>query len=228
MTFGSMTELYLADMENRLKATTMQNKRYLIEHRLLPFFRDLSLADITPAHIRKWQASLLADGVAPTYAKTINNQLSAIFNYAVKYYGLQNNPARIAGSVGKKNADEMKFWTVEQFSAVVQNVPKLPGRVGLSVLFWTGLRIGELLALTPADIDLEAHTLTVNKNFQRVDGHDIIQEPKTKKSRRVIPIPSKLCDELRAYMGTFYDLHARRHGFSVWEKLLPPADAKGV
>ena len=126
MTFGSMTELYLADMENRLKATTMQNKRYLIEHRLLPFFRDLSLADITPAHIRKWQASLLADGVAPTYAKTINNQLSAIFNYAVKYYGLQNNPARIAGSVGKKNADEMKFWTVEQFSAVVQNVPKLP------------------------------------------------------------------------------------------------------
>ena len=206
MTFGSMTELYLADMENRLKATTMQNKRYPIEHRLLPFFRDLSLADITPAHIRKWQASLLADGVAPTYAKTINNQLSAIFNYAVKYYGLQNNPARIAGSVGKKNADEMKFWTVEQFSAVVQNVPKLPGRVGLSVLFWTGLRIGELLALTPADIDLEAHTLTVNKNFQRVDGHDIIQEPKTKKSRRVIPIPSKLCDELRAYMGTFYDL----------------------
>ena len=62
------------------------------------------------------------------------------------------------------------------------------------------------MALTPADIDLEAHTLTVNKNFQRVDGHDIIQEPKTKKSRRVIPIPSKLCDELRAYMGTFYDL----------------------
>ena len=101
MTFGSMTELYLADMENRLKATTMQNKRYLIEQ-LLPFFRDLSLADITPAHIRKWQASLLADGVAPTYAKTINNQLSAIFNYAVKYYGLQNNPARIAGSVGKR------------------------------------------------------------------------------------------------------------------------------
>lgn len=206
MTFGSMAELYLADMEHRLKATTMQNKRYLIERRILPFFRDLSLAEITPAHIRKWQASLLADKVAPTYAKTINNQISAIFNYAVKYYGLASNPARVAGSVGKKNADEMSFWTAEQFNEFIKHVPKAPGRVGLSVLFWTGLRIGELLALTPADIDLEAHTLTVNKNYQMVQGKELIMEPKTQKSRRVIPIPSKLCDELRGYIDSLYAL----------------------
>lgn len=205
MTFGSMAELYLADMEHRLKATTMQNKRYLIERRILPFFRDLSLAEITPAHIRKWQASLLADKVAPTYAKTINNQISAIFNYAVKYYGLVSNPARVAGSVGKKNADEMSFWTAEQFNEFIQHVPKPPGRVGLSVLFWTGLRIGELLALTPADIDLEAHTLTVDKNYQMVQGKDLIMEPKTQKSRRVIPIPPKLCDELKTYMDSLYE-----------------------
>lgn len=92
MTFRSFAEIYLGDMEPRLKRTTMQNKRYLIEHRVLPFFGDLPLNEITPAHVRKWQSQLLADKVAPTYAKTINNQLSAIFNYACKYYGLGINP----------------------------------------------------------------------------------------------------------------------------------------
>ena len=147
MAFGSMVEIYFDDMKGRLKANTLKNKRYLVDAKILPFFRELPLNEITPAHVRKWQSDLLAEGLAPTYIKTINNQISAIFNYAVRYYGLQVNPARLAGGVGKKNADEMNFWTVEQFTAVHEKVRKLPARTGLSVLFWTGLRIGELLAL---------------------------------------------------------------------------------
>lgn len=205
MTFGSLVELYLPDMENRLKPTTSRNKRYLIEKRVLPFFKDLPVTEITPAHVRRWQSSLLAEGLAPTYAKTINNQLSAIFNYACKYYGLGVNPARIAGSVGKKDADEMKFWTVDQFKAFIPHVQKLPARVGLSVLFWTGLRISELLALSPSDVDFEAKTLWVHKGFQTIDGQEVILETKTQKSRRVLPLPEQLCDELKAYMAALYE-----------------------
>lgn len=206
MTFGSLVELYLADMGPRLKKNTMNNKTYLIEKRVLPFFRNLPVNEITPNHVRKWQAELLADNVAPTYAKTINNQLSAIFNYAVKYYGLGTNPARIAGSVGKKHASEMNFWTVDQFNQVIEHVPRLPGRTGLSILFWTGLRIGELLALRPCDIDLNAKTLTVNKSFQSINGKEVITEPKTEKARRVIPLPEKLCHEIKTYEDAIYDL----------------------
>lgn len=205
MTFGSMTELYLADMENRLKENTMHNKRYLIEGKILPFFKDLSINKITAAHVRKWQADLLANEKSQTYVKTINNQLSAIFNYACKYYALPANPARVAGSVGKKNADAMKFWTADEFNAFIPKVPKLPARVGLSVLFWTGLRIGELLALGAGDVNLEAKTLSVTKSFQMIDGKEVVTEPKTTKSKRVIPLPAKLCDELRAYMDALYE-----------------------
>lgn len=205
MTMRSMVEVYLKDMEPRLKATTMQNKRYLIEHRILPTFGDTPINEITPAHVRRWQSEIVAQKVAPTYAKTINNQLSAIFNYACKYYGLASNPVRLAGSVGKKHAGEMNFWTVEQFNAFIPHVPKLPGRTGLSVLFWTGLRVGELLALRPADIDLEARTLTVNKSFQTIDGKEVITEPKTARSKRVIPLPEKLCQEIKAYMDALYE-----------------------
>ncbi len=72
-------------------------------------------------------------------------------------------------------------------------------------MFWTGLRIGELLALRPSDIDLEARTLTVNKSFQTIDGKEIITEPKTQRSRRVVPLPEKLCDEIREYEAALYE-----------------------
>lgn len=233
MAFGSMVEIYFDDMKGRLKANTLKNKRYLVEAKILPFFKDLPLNEITPAHVRKWQSDLLAEGLAPTYIKTINNQISAIFNYAVRYYGLQVNPARLAGGVGKKNADEMNFWTVEQFTAVHEKVRKLPARTGLSVLFWTGLRIGELLALTPRDLDLDAGTLSVSKSFQSIDGEEVITEPKTPKSRRVVPVPSKLAAELREYMAALYDVGPDDRLFPFTKhyfrrEMLKAAEAAGV
>lgn len=233
MAFGSMVEMYFDDMKGRLKANTLKNKRYLVDAKILPFFRELPLNEITPAHVRKWQSDLLAEGLAPTYIKTINNQISAIFNYAVRYYGLQVNPARLAGGVGKKNADEMNFWTVEQFTAVHEKVRKLPARTGLSVLFWTGLRIGELLALTPRDLDLDAGTLSVSKSFQSIDGEEVITEPKTPKSRRVVPVPSKLAAELREYMAALYDVGPDDRLFPFTKhyfrrEMLKAAEAAGV
>lgn len=130
MTFGSMTKLYMDDMRPRLRESTMRSKEYLIEGKILPFFGSLPLNAITPAHVRKWQAEILKENPAPTYAKSIHNQLSAIFNYAVKYYRLPENPARVAGAVGKKKASEMKFWTVEEFNKFLPCVPRLPARVG--------------------------------------------------------------------------------------------------
>ena len=205
MLFSDFVEIYFQDMAGRLRENTVRNKRYLVDEKILPFFGGLRLNTITPAHVRRWQSEILSRNPAPTYAKTINNQLSAIFNYAVRYYGLPSNPARTAGSMGKKDAPEMSFWTVEEFSKVAACVKKLPARVGLSVLYWTGLRIGELLALSPADINLEAKTLTVRKSFQTIDGREVITEPKTSRSRRVIPLPPKLCDLLKEYMDALYE-----------------------
>ena len=205
MTFGSMVELYMDDMRPRLRETTMRSKEYLINLKILPYFQDLQVNDLTPAHVRKWQSELLSKNYSPTYVKTIYNQLSAIFNYAVRYYGLRENPARVAGSIGKKKAQEMHFWTLEQFNQFIECVPKFPARVGFSVLFWTGLRIGELLALTLEDIDLEAATLMVNKSFQTIDGKEVVTEPKTPKGNRTVPLPKKLCDMIRQYEAAMYE-----------------------
>lgn len=77
----------------------------------------------------------------------------------------------------------MHFWTVDEFKAFIPHVKKLPAKTELSILFWTGLRISELLSLRADDIDLEAQTLTVNKGFQVVDGKELIMDTKTPRSR---------------------------------------------
>lgn len=91
----------------------MRTKKYIIELKILPYFGQKRINDIKAADIRNWQNELIKQGYSPTYLKTINNQLSAVFNYAVKYYDLKGNPYAKAGSMGKSKAEEMNFWTKE-------------------------------------------------------------------------------------------------------------------
>lgn len=205
MTFASLVSLYNEDMAGRLKETTRESKRWLMDSHIMPFFGELSINKITAAHVRKWQSDLLAREYAPTYLKTINNQLVAVLNYAVKFYGLPSNPCHAAGSMGKKDADTMKFWTHEQFSQFIVTVEKWPARVGFELLFWTGMRIGELLALCETDFDFTRGTVSISKNYQRVREQDIIQTPKTPKSRRTVPVPAAVIQSVREYIPRLYD-----------------------
>lgn len=227
MSFGSMVEIYLSDMDHRLKQNTIRTKKYLLDAKILPYFKDLPLNKITAAQVRKWQSKLLSEEKSPTYIKTINNQFSAVFNYACRYYGLTQNPVRAAGPIGKKNAETMRFWTAEEFNAFLPHVPNLPAKVGLSVLFWTGLRIGELLALGAGDVNFEARTLAVTKSFQTIEGREVITEPKTNKSRRVIPLPEKLCGQLRAYLAALYGLEPEDRLFPYTKSYFHQQMAKG-
>lgn len=137
-----------------------------------------------------------------TYLKTIHNQLSALFNYAVRFYGLKSNPARLAGNMGKEEVGEMKFWTKEEyltFSRAMMN--KEESYHAFEILYWCGIRLGELLALTAEDFDFEKKTLRINKSYQRIKGKDVITTPKTKKSNRVLTLPDFLAEEMQDYIS---------------------------
>lgn len=207
MSFGSLVELYFEDLSKRLREYTLRNKHYLIDGKILPYFKDKSVSSITPADIRKWQAEMLSKGYADTYLRSLYNQLNAVFNYAVTFYNLRENPCHKAGSLGKKNAEEMKYWTVDEFNKFIAAVSDKPtSRVIFTTLFYTGLREGELLALTPADIDTEKGTLSVQHSYQRIEGRDVITPPKTPKSKRTISIPPFLVDMLQEYIKSIYGI----------------------
>ena len=203
MTFKSFIELYTADMQTRLKENTWGTKEHIIRTKLLPYFGKLKMCNITAQQIIIWQNELLnykdknGKPYSPVYLKTIQNQMSAIFNHAVRYYNLRENPCQRAGGMGKKKSREMLFWTKEEylkFSEAMMDKPQ--SFYAFEMLYWCGIREGELLALTPADFDFEACTVTINKSYQRLRGEDVITTPKTEKSNRTITMPQFLADEM--------------------------------
>ena len=144
MKFADFWKMYCADMETRLREHTMRTKKYIVELKILPYFGDKRVNDITAADIRQWQNELIKMGYSPTYLKTINNQLSAIFNYAVRYYDLKSNPCVKAGSMGKSKAEEMDFWTGEEFRKFIDSVMnKRLSYMAFMTLYWTGMRMGD-------------------------------------------------------------------------------------
>ncbi|KEI11777.1 tyrosine-type recombinase/integrase [Clostridium novyi] len=207
MNFRTLTELYMEDAATRVRSTTLDNKKYVINLKILPYFEKMYINDITPNHIRNWQNKLISKGYSETYLKLINNQISAIFNFAIKYYNLNSSPALKAGSMGKKNAKSMQFWTIEEFKKFIEFNDKPISELAFKILFWTGIRSGELMALTFKDINLFNKTLNINKTYTRLNGKDIINQPKTPKSKRVIALSDSLCDDIKEYENKLYDFN---------------------
>lgn len=229
MSFEEFVKLYYEDMTPRLREHTMKTKKHIIELKIIPFFGKKSMNTITPADIRKWQNELLLKNYSQTYLRTINNQLTAIFNYATQYYDLKNNPCKKAGSIGKNKAEEMNFWTKEEFSMFIEGVmDKQRSYTAFMVLFWTGIRIGELLALTPSDIDFEEKTIHISKSYQRIDGRDVITPPKTQKGNRIITVPDFLLADLKDYMNNIYCLEDNDRLFPVTKYYMEHEMKRGV
>lgn len=86
--------------------------------------------------------------------------------------------------------------------------------------YWCGIREGELLALTPADFDLDKGLLSITKSYQRLKGRDVITDPKTPKSVRVIQMPQFLTDEIRDYLKSFYKVQPDQRIFEVTKSYL--------
>ena len=203
VTFDTFVEMYFRDKQPDLKEKTLWNKKYIIENHILPAFGCKKINEIAPADIIAWQNDIRSsNGFAETYLRQIQNQLSAIFKHAETIYGLEN-PAKKVKKMGVSNKPSIEFWTAEEYGRFIETIDKTDRNFFIfECLAWTGLRLGELLALTKADIDLENREISVSKTLFRRGGRDIITAPKTKSSVRRISIPVFLRDELAEYLGS--------------------------
>lgn len=227
MTFQNFVERYKEDRRNRIKDSTWESKDHIIRTKLLPYFGRLKMSSITPQQIIRWQNELInyrdknGKPYSPVYLKTIQNQLSAIFNHAVRYYNLKENPCVKAGSMGKKKSREMLFWTKDEYLKFIDAMMDKPlFFYAFEMLYWCGIREGELLALTAADFNFDKETVTINKSYQRLHGEDVITTPKTKKSNRTIKMPKFLCEEMQEYLGMLYGLKKKDRIFTVTKSYL--------
>lgn len=148
MNFNDFVDLYLEDICSRLKPKTKLVKLNIIYNHILPYFKNMAMNNITAINIRIWQNEILKKNYSLAYQKKLNAQLNAIFNYAQKYYDLENNPCTKAGSIGKHKSKEMVIYTSDQLISLLENVIDYTDYTIFATLFYTGMRKGELFALT--------------------------------------------------------------------------------
>ena len=223
MTFQNLYEIYMEDMAARLKQSTLLTKKAVLQTHILPFFGSKPINEIKASDVRRWQAKLMSspNNYSQTYLKKINTELNSIINYAKRFYDLNTNPSGKAGTIGKAKAEEMDYWTYDEYIAFREGVKdKSLSYICFEILYWTGMREGELLALSPADIDLDNKTISINRTYQRIEGKDVFTSPKTRKSKRKIPIPDFLCQELSDYIQSRYMLDADERLFPVTKSYL--------
>ena len=222
MTFASFFEVYEADKKQRVKESTWESKSHVIRTKILPYFGNRKIAEIEAKDIIAWQNELMAyrdekgKPYSADYLKTIHAQLTAIFNHAVNFYNLPYNPARRAGTMGNEVPKEMDFWTKEEylkFSEAMMDKPR--SYYAFEMLYWCGLRIGELLALTPEDFDFEKKTVSITKNYQVVRGEKLILTPKTAKSVRTIYMPEFLNEEMEELINSMYEPDGKERIFPL-------------
>ena len=223
MTFQNLYEIYMEDMAARLKQSTLLTKKAVLQTHILPFFGSKPINEIKASDVRRWQAKLMSspNNYSQTYLKKINTELNSIINYAKRFYDLNTNPCGKAGTIGKAKAEEMDYWTYDEYIAFREGVKDKPlSYICFEILYWTGMREGELLALSPADIDLDNKLISINSTYQRIGGKDVFTSPKTRKSKRKIPIPDFLCQELSDYIQSRYMLDADERLFPVTKSYL--------
>lgn len=202
ITFADFYQIYYHDMEVRLKPASLSSKKHVFSDKILPFFGPLPMRAITTQHVRKWQSIILRQNYSNTYQQLIDFQLSAFMNYASRYYDFPN-PCIKAGHIGSSQTKKINFWTLEEYERFISYFSNDPEAfTAFEILYWTGMRQGELLALTPSDIDTAHKQISITKSYTHIDGKDIISTPKTKKSIRRVDIPQFLLDEITTYLRT--------------------------
>lgn len=213
MTLEEFYQIYKRDKFPRLRRNTINTKEIIVENKILPYLGKIPINNITKVQIIQWQNELMVqednqgNKYAKTYLRTIHAQLSCILNHACKYYNLKTNIANEVEAMGEKEPDEMKFWTNEEyskFSEVMKDKPQ--SFYAFEILYWCGIRMGELLALTKDKFDFKKNTIRIDQSLQNIKGELVITQPKTKKGIRTITMPDFLADELKIYLDGFYKL----------------------
>ena len=216
MKLSDFIEIYFSDKQNDLKDRTIKNKRYMMQQHIVPYFGNQMMSEIKASQIIQWQNEMQTKGFSEAYLRMIQNQLTSLFTHASRIYDLHTNPCKKVKRMGSSDNRSLDFWTVDEYQKFIQTME--PGSryyLIFEILFWTGCRIGELLAITKADINFEKNQLSINKTYYRTGMQDIITEPKTKQSFRTIEIPEFLKEEIKEFVDGHYGMPDTERLFPV-------------
>lgn len=205
--FDDLIELFLRYKSDRIKQGSLYDLQGIISKHILPYFSGKVIQDLKPADILAWQQSL--DTYSYKHKANIRNTLTSIYKFAERYYDIINIMNRVEPFRNLDAKKEMLFWTKEEFQKFLAACDDTVYKTYFYILYITGCRKGEILALTWDDIDFEKSTITVCKNITK-KVKDIgwgVTTTKNASSNRIIdmtPTAMELLREYRAWQAENY------------------------
>ncbi len=196
ITFEIVAEEYLKWYKKRRKESSYNKISSIVNIHLIPRFGKKKIRSIRARDITKFQDDII-DEFSPAHVKKIHSVLSATFNFAIRQEYTKENPARIAGNVDLEEEKHINYWTLDEFKTFIKHVDDQLYYALFMTLYYSGMRKGELLALTWGDVDFENNTLNVDKTVYNRN----VTKPKTQSSIRKIIMPKhvmRLLSKLKA------------------------------
>src|SRR5699024_9080831 len=146
-TFEFIADKYLKWYERRRKQSSYTKIESIVRVNLKPRFKKKRISKIRNRDITNYHDDLI-EQYSIRHTKKIHDVLSAIFNYAIKQEYTNNNPARNVGNIDLQEEKHINYWTLEEFKQFIAVVDNDLFKALFMTLYYSGMRKGELLALT--------------------------------------------------------------------------------
>ncbi len=213
MTFNNIYHEFILKKEDEVRPTTLikiKNYYKYIENKI----GDIQISNLTIEQIKKWKNYMNSTKLSCQYKNKIFKLLCSLNNYSQKYYNISTKVLDIEGKFNEKDIKkkEMLFFTIEEFNTFIAIIDSQMWKTLFEILFYCGLRQGELQALMWKDINFEQNTININKTLTtKLKGVKYsIFPPKTKSSYRIIPFTNTIKDDLMI----LYNIYSKLDGFS--------------
>jgi integrase len=206
LTLKDIYEIYEEKYTQNLKPSYKQTQERILKNYIEPYFKDTQIKLIKKQQIYDFQQFLLTS--KPKRKETLSNKtinmiiihLQKLFNVAMKEGLFYENPCNQIDKL-KVQKKEINFWTLDEFTTFISHIDKNKPflKVFYQFAFFTGMRAGEMIALTWSDIDFYNQTVRINKSAKLINGNYVTTTPKTESSNRYITINTKITSMLKKW-----------------------------
>ncbi len=185
-----------------LRARTVELYRWLLTKHIDPYLGGAAIGKITPELVREWRATLLGNGVSVSATAKAYRLLRAVLMTAAEDRIIPRNPCRIRGA-GDEQPPERPVLAVAQVFDLADCMKDRRFRALVLLATFASLRWGEAVALRRCDIDLEARSVSIRRQYIETTSQLVIGPPKSRAGNRTVGIPKTIIPALQEHLDTY-------------------------